>query len=602
MRYLVVLLLLIPFEVLSQPASRQMPKDQSRSDAVSRAIRQDALSTADQVIDQVSEVQDLRSRVALAEKLVRILAKSRPERLRKLLNSLFDEAVAFKTDSAKISSAPSDLDAILGRIIQSAALIDVELARSYVETLSNLKAVDRAARSDTSASTLYLRIASELIRSNPSLAVEVATRSLADGISPDTLLFLASLRKVDTPSANRFFVAALRSCQMRGAKDVNELLLLYSYVFSPLRVATVVPQRGIGLLNIPGYLDVAMNYPVDAALAQQYLYVVGNTLLNPVRYNAGNIETLALGVEGDFFVLKIIEPWVAAYLPTKSSAIAERRNVVVSYMQSSQREAAFSAADLWKNSTKDSGAKESTEEYLINKAEAATDPKRKDQLYFRAALVAVQLKKYETAFDIVQKISASYNDKAKQFLRFEIALQKIKDRQFSDAEKLARMDSLLARKAYIFILIADNLIPEDPSRALQYLDEVQQLVEKLSDEKEKLSVLIGAASVYARFDTVRASEILQQIIQHANKVQNFMGDSTISNVLEIGGFYYDYSIFSDELNLFDLVKRLAAGSYYATLHDIRSLSNVSLRLHAILALCSAVILEENQPGRAIQRN
>src|SRR5215213_1252757 len=158
MRYSVVLLLLISFEVLSQPASRQMPKNQAGSDAVSLAIRQDALSTADQVIDQVSEIKDLRSRVALAEKLVRILAKSRPERLRKLLNTLFDDAIALKTDFAKTNPAPSDLDSIVGRIIQAAALIDVELARNYIETLSTLKAVDRAARSDTSASTLYLRI------------------------------------------------------------------------------------------------------------------------------------------------------------------------------------------------------------------------------------------------------------------------------------------------------------------------------------------------------------------------------------------------------------------------------------------------------------
>ena len=158
---------------------------------------------------------------------------------------------------------------------------------------------------------------------------------------------------------------------------------------------------------------------------------------------------------------------------------------------------------------------------------------------------------------------------------------------------------MLARRGFIFILIADDLVQENPSRALQYLDEVQQLVDNLSDEREKLSVLIGAASVYARLDTVRACELLQQIIKHANKVQDFVGDSTISNVLEIGGFYYDYSIFSDEFNVFDLIKRLTAGSYYATLHDIRSLNNVTLRLYALLALCSAVILEQNQPGRAI---
>jgi hypothetical protein len=196
-----------------------------------------------------------------------------------------------------------------------------------------------------------------------------------------------------------------------------------------------------------------------------------------------------------------------------------------------------------------------------------------------------------------RRIMLLHSDKAKQFIRFEIALQEVKNKQFFEADKLARMDNVLARRAYIFTLIADDLSKEqhkDPSRALQYLDEVQQLAGKLSDEKEKLSVLIGAGSVYARLDTVRASEILQQIIKHANRVQDFVGDSRISNVLEIGGFYYDYSIYSNGLNTFDLIKRLTAVSYYATLQDIRSLKNLTLRLHAIMALCSAVILEENQ--------
>ena len=165
------------------------------------------------------------------------------------------------------------------------------------------------------------------------------------------------------------------------------------------------------------------------------------------------------------------------------------------------------------------------------------------------------------------------------------------------------MDNVLARRAYIFTLIADNLTQgqhTDPTRALQYLDEVQQLGEKLSDEKERLSVLIGAGNVYARLDTVRASQVLQQIIKNANKVQDFLGDSRISNVLEIGGFYFDYSIYSDGLTILELIRRLAAVSYYATLQDIRTLKNRTLRLHAIIEVCSAVIPEEN-PARTSRK-
>ena len=598
MRYLLIVLLLIPFEVLSQTTKRQARPDTAKSDPTSAAIRQDALSVADQVIDQIKEVEDLRSRVALTEQVVRLLLKKRPERLRKLLDTIFDDAIAL-SEQSKTKSVPPDLDSILRRIIQGAALIDIELARGYIETLANVKAPDGTARSTSDSAVLHLRIATELTRSNPSLAVEVASRTLNDAILPDTLLFLASLRQVDTAAANRFFITALQRCQARGAKDVNELLLLSSYVFSPLQVPTVVSQ-GLAILNIPGYDEVAKNYEVDPGLARQFVTVTSEILLNPQRYSAGSIETLTLGAEGDFYALSIIEPWVATYEPGKAPAISAQRNTVMSYLQATQRETASSNADRWKNAPKNqsltSGATQTTVEYLVSRAESASDPKRKDQLYFRAALMAVRVKKHELALSLVERISAEYADRAKQFIRFDIAQKDIQNQEFLEADKLARADDVLVRRAYIFTLIADSLTKDqhkETSRAFQYLDEVQQLAGKLSDEKEKLSVLIGAGNVYARLDTVRASEILQQIIKQTKRIEEFVGDSSIANVLDISGFYFDYSLYSNGLTIFDLIKRLAPVSYYGTLQDIRSFKNRTLRLQAILALCSAVIADEN---------
>ena len=424
MRYLLIVFLLIPFDALSQATKRQAQPDPAKSDPISLAIRQDALSAADQVIDEIKEVEDLRSRVELAERIVRLLVKKRPERLRKLLDTIFDDAIALSAPS-KTKSVPADLNSILRRIIQTAALIDVEFARGYIQALSNVKAPDGTAKSASDLSVLHLRIATELTRSNPSLAVEVATRSLGGGIVPDTLLFLASLRQVDIAAANGFFITALQRCQARGAKDINELLLLSSYVFSPFKVPTVASQ-GLGVLNIPGLTDVAKNYEADPALARQYVRAMTEILLNPLRYSAGSVETLAFGAEGDFYALSILEPWVATYEPMKAPAISSQRIAVMSSLQASQRETAFSNADRWKNSPKNpnltSGATETTVEYLVSKAETASDPKRKDQLYFRAALMAVRLKKREIAMTLVERISAQHADKAKQFIRFDIAL------------------------------------------------------------------------------------------------------------------------------------------------------------------------------------
>lgn len=206
------------------------------------AIRVDALATADQVIDQINEIEDFGARVALAEKIVRVLKKSRPEHLRKMLVSLFDEAMSLRSSPAKAKSTRLDLDSVTYKIIQTAALIDVDFASGFIEALSQTAASDADARSDSGRSFMYARVAKELSRSNTSLAVELGMRSLDGGIVPDTLLFLITLRDVNVSAANQFFLTAIQSWQSRGAKDVNELLLLYSYVFSPFKIPAVVSQ------------------------------------------------------------------------------------------------------------------------------------------------------------------------------------------------------------------------------------------------------------------------------------------------------------------------------------------------------------------------
>lgn len=599
MRFLAIVLFLITLAAPSQGMRRsQESKKPQQSDQVLLAIRQDALSAADQVIDEIGEVEDLRSRVALADKIVRLLAKARPDRCRKLLNTVFDEAIVLRA-GGKENTVPSDLDAIISRIIQAAAVVDLELAHRFVEALPNSKRAHRKEKQDPhAAAALYLRIATDLIRENPALAVTIAGHSLAHGITPETLIFAATLRRRDSTLAHRFLLTATQSCKDRGAKDINELLLLYSYVFlSPN--PPVVLSKGLGSLSIPGLSELMKDQSVDTTLAAQYLKVIGEVLLEPNRYAAGNLSTLIWGVEGDFFLLTAIEPMAKRYLSTLTPAVSSQRDVLLNYIEADRREAAVSAVERWNETPKDlspiSGANDTSLEYLIKKAESAPDVKRKDQFYFRAALVAVELKKFETAFNLVDKMSADNSAKAKYFLRFDAALYHLRNRRPFEAEKLARFDDVLERRAYILTLIAEYLVADqnqDAPRAIQLLEEVQRIASKLPDTNEKLAVLIGAGSVYARFDTVRASEIFRDTIRLSNKLPNFTGDSSISNVLEVGGFFFDYSLYDNGFTVFDIIERLARTSYYALLQDIRSLKSPLFRLRAIVALCTAITASE----------
>ena len=598
MRFLTIVLCLV---VLAAPSpslqGAQRTKQSPRADQVLLAIRQDALSTVEQVIDEVGEVKDLSARVALAEKIVRILAKARPDRCRKMLKALFDEALGLRTNPKEKSVTP-DLDSIISRTIQAAAVVDLELAQRFIDSLANLKQPNPDASKDAStAAGLYLKIATDLIRENPQLAVSIASRSLVSGITSDTLSFLALLRKQDAVLANRFLLTAIQRSTAHGAKDVNELLLLYSYVFVRPN-PPVVLSHGLGTLNIPGFPELTNEHGVDARLAAQYLKDVGEVLLDPNRYATENLYTLIRGAEGDFFLLTILEPMAQSYLPAISTAISSQRNSLLNYLEAGRREAAFSAAERWNETPKDlsplSGSNGSSLEYLVKRAEDAPDVKRRNQLYFRAALVAVELKDYEMAFSLIEKISINV-DKAKHFLRFEIALHHLRNHRPLDAEKLARLDDVVERRAYILTLIADYLVVEkskETARAIPYLEEAQRLANSL-DNKEKLAVLIGTGTVYARFDMVRASEVLRDAIKVSNKDPDFTGESSIQNVLEVSGFFYDYSIYGNGFTIFDLIERLAQTSYYATLQELRTVKNRPFRLRAIVALCSAVGVDKS---------
>jgi len=302
MRFLTIVLCLV---VLAAPSpalhGAQRSKQPQRADHVLLAIRQDALSTVDQVIDEVGEVEDLSARVALAEKIVRFLAKARrPDRCRKMLNAIFEDAIGLRANP-KEKSVTLDLDSIISRTIQAAAVVDLELAHRFIDTLANSKQTDPNTNKDApTAAGLYLRIATDLIQENPQLAVSIASRSLVSGIISDTLSFLALLRKRDAILANSFLLTATQRSTDRGAKDVNELLLLYSYVFVRPNPPVVLSQ-GLGSLNIPGFPELTKDHSVDARLAAQYLKGIGEVLLDPNRYATGNLRTLIRGAEGDFF-------------------------------------------------------------------------------------------------------------------------------------------------------------------------------------------------------------------------------------------------------------------------------------------------------------
>lgn len=395
--------------------------------------------------------------------------------------------------------------------------------------------------------------------------------------------------------ANGFFMSALQSINMRGGKDINELLLLYSYALSPLQVPQVRTE-GLVLLQLPLYRNIIEHYQEDPALATHFLNGAVALLLDPARYSSEYYERLVWGAIGDFFLLTVIESHVARYLPALVQSLINQRMRIAGYLGTEERSRLQAQTDRWNNlhsrTGRLSGNGLEAKDYFLEWAEQTTNSKQRDQLYCRAALAAVKERKFDTALEIVSKVSLDYSDDAKQFILFQIAMRAARDHQLEKSEQMARRDYDLARRAYLFTLIAKSTLNDkaDYSHVRLLLDEVERLASKLSN-REKLSVLVGAAAVYSLFDIVRGTEVFGEATKIANKIAGFTGDTALPRSVDIAGFYFDYSLYVQEFTFSEAIDRLGLADFNETLFVIRGLKDNLVRLKAIVAICNAVLSE-----------
>lgn len=559
---------------------------------------QNALFIVDASIDEVREVQDINIRMGLTEQILSLLAKSRPERCRRMLDSLFDDALALKNSKASGDKAPhTDLMTIVARIIRMAASFDRKLAQSYISRYTDFENSDTKLSGGSALTTqmsadLQLRLASTLIAKDSALAISLAKSSLNLPLSSQSLVFLGTLRRKDIGLANDFFAAALQSIVMRQGYDLNELLLLYSYVFSPKKVPYLTP-RGLSLLQIPDYFDVSQDYPVDPKVAVLYLQTAMQVVLDLSRYSTDRIARLAAGVPGDLYFLTLVEPLVGTYLPAYAEPLAKHKNLIAQYMQPDAVTELQARLGRWNSYGEKAGG-----DPTPDASSPSVSNKHNDRLYYSWALDSVKAKNYEKAMQLAERISAESREKARESIMFAIAESAVADSDIDRAESIARKDGNLLRRAYILTLIAEALSGDkkgDRAWANEILTEVGQIAAKLDHGKERFAILSGAAAVASRFDKVRTFEFIREAIKVANKVDGFDGDVRIGFSIEFAGFTFFNPIYRERITFQIGLQRLASEDFDSVLFDVRSLQNRVARLKAIIAVCGPVLSKEAPP-------
>ena len=564
-------------------------------------IRQNAIILLDSTIDEVKALEDVEARVTFAAEILRLFGGVKPERCRQMLDSIFDDLMKLKSaKSSQDKSKQPSADTLLRRLIQTAASFDRKLARNYINKYTGEAAAQKdepatPAQSLSQQADLNMLLALQLIETDPALSVRVAQNAVAAAITTRTLEFLGTLRKKDTALANGFFPTALQSVVARRGTDVNELLLLYTYVFSPTRVLWLNPQ-GIVVRQVPGYQRVAQDYPVDPRLAQQFLHSSAQIMLADPQYRQQGNLSAGTGAMGDLYFINLIKPQAAKYAPKLFGPLSEQADLLVGYVQPEQYSRLQSDVEKLgraQTSTGEGTANGASEvESLLSRADALPASAKRDNLYYQAAMTAVRKKQYDAASDIVEKVSAESRAKVKEFVGFSIAQQSVSDREFERTEQWAEHDTDLTRRAYLFTLMASALLDgesKDYVRATTLLNEVERLASKLEVKRERISVLLSAAEIYSRFDIARASAALRLAFKAANGSEGFTGDSKVTRLLEVGDFSFFYELFNDNVNLSQTLSRLAFSDFYGTLATVRELENRAFRLRAIISLCDGAL-------------
>lgn len=559
------------------------------------AVSQTALYLLDDTLDEIREVEDIEVRVKLAEDVVELLAKKRPERCRQTLDALFDDVLRSQK-VAREAEQDLDDDTIVGEVIGIAARFDRKLAESYIrryaEVIEELNASTgkSPARVESSVAGVHLKLALDLIEKDLVLAVSLAERSLSAGINPGTLIFMTKVRKKNAGLANRFFLSALRNVEARGGNDINELFLLYSYAFSTPQVPYLTPQ-GPALQQIPGYaLLVGNGGPTDAELSRTYLRASARILLNSERTQRIILGQVSAGAIGDYYFLKVIEPHVASNLPALTTQLIAREGSLFSSLGPQQRPSVAAIeqrGDLREGSSHSpAGLSE-----LLQRAAETADQQARERLYFQAVMTALNEKKYDVALETVEELSTERRAGLKPFVEYSAARGFIASSQLGKAERLAGTDDDRGRRAYILTLIAKALVkgePQNLGRASELLNKVEEIAAKL-DKLQKVLILTGAASVYADYDVTRASQLLREAIKVGDEVDGFTGDAKLTRSFEFDGFGIFYEMYGEELSLTSVIKRRARQNFNEMLADIRAIKNRLLRLKATIALCQAAL-------------
>lgn len=483
------------------------------------------------------------------------------------------------------------------------------LAKKWLIELTNLAEEDFQKRNNghfddrTARSAVLLQMAMQTTAENPEAAAALAIESLRDGISFGLQEVLTAIQEKNPELAQNVLRTALQRLQTAGIQSPNEILTLYSYVYTPGQIFAASNFANPG----QSVVSVARNRPqiramaeLNPGLALDFLRVAAEALIRlPYPADEKNARE-----QTD--VMNTILRRIGNAFPQQSQALQERLTAILgstnySPVSNSPREGVVphrkgEKADDYRSRLIDD---------LVERAEKESNPLRRDILYAQAAL-KTNAEIFERGKSIAEKIQdKEFREQIISFVIYRKTLDEIKLNNLDNAYKILGKNSNLKQRAASLIVGANKLKEQKDTVRLNYwLSDAGKLFSKAEKSDEDwIKIGFGLTNAYTEIDKVESSKVFHQtakLIDEETEIEISDDTAPLANGfsgIDFINFLYDTKGFS----LKSAVSSFSKEDFEDALAGLKKIKNSKTRGFGILALSEKYLKDSKKDLREIEQ-
>lgn len=377
---------------------------------------------------------------------------------------------------------------------------DNKLAAAWLATFENERANKATDSSGSLRPELFMQIAAQLATADPEVATRIGLVALSGNQIPEgfgSLLFALGRNRRDL--SDELFRAAIATMRRNNFLYDPALIILANYLFT-----------SDGELHSTGHPEEAQllaNYYVDAAWKQSG----GDG--NPAPPSSASFYTT--------LELRAL-PIVSRYAPARLPELRGQMTRILSGLNAEQ----IQRTELLRGTQQQQTTVETRNNYTldeqIERAEREKNPQVRDAL-FLSITYGVMRQDIDRALTLAKKIS---DEKLRGLTEDDIYLTKIQQllwtaESVAQARKIATQFNNPVFRAKILVQLAARVWSrnKDQAQAIELLSEALTAAAKADDIPDKVVAQLQVVEQFAKFDSIRAFEVLGTAIATMNRVK-----------------------------------------------------------------------------------